>query len=160
MFKYSMLVFFQVYPVIYALMSHRTASSYDALFEFIESFVFELEPVSFMCDFEYGLRKSLHTKYPNSRISGSWFHFDQAVRRKCCSLKKKFHRQISQHREKVRIYRKLLLLPLLPQRMIHDAFVDLRMDAEVFDCATFFKTIFEYYETEWIEKNVSENAEL
>lgn len=139
---------------MFALMSHKSAECYNSLFEFIESSVFELKPSSFMCDFETGLRKSLQTIYPNTIISGCWFHHNQAVRSKCRSLKKNFYRLISQDTVKVRIYKKLLLLPLLPQNMIKEGFDGLCLDADVNECTSFFKPIFEYYKKQWIDSNV------
>lgn len=135
-------------------MSSKSTECYNALFQYIETMIFELKPASFMCDYENGLRKSLKTIYPNSIISGCWFHHNQAVRRKCRMLRKKFFRALKQDRNKAKIYRKLLLLPLLPQDMIQEAFDGLVLDAEMFECYDFFKPIFEYYQKQWLDKKV------
>lgn len=119
----------KVYPFIFALMSSKSANSYDALFEYIEMFVFELEPSSIMCDYEVAMRKSITKMYPNAKLSGCHFHFAQAVRRKCRSIKKNFNKALNDSVDLKQIYRKLLILPLLPQNMISDAFEEL-IDAQ------------------------------
>lgn len=112
--------------------------------------IFELQPASFMTDYETGLRKTLKTIFPSAKIGGCWFHHNQAVRRKCCSLRKRFHRSIAQDRNKAKIYRKLLLLPLLPQNLFQEAFNGLILDADFFECHDFFDSVFKYYQNQWL----------
>lgn len=145
----------KVYPFIFALMSSKSTNSYDALFEHIDAFIFNLEPASFMCDYETAMRKSISKIYPNARVSGCHFHFAQAVRRKCRSLKKKFNTVLADNNDVLNIYRKLLLLPLLPQSMISDAFKGLVSASRELKCFDYLKHILTYYKKQWVSKKVN-----
>lgn len=145
----------KVYPFIFALMSSRSTSSYNALFEHIGAFIFDLEPSTFMCDYETAMRNSISKIYPNARVSGCYFHFTQAVRRKCRSVKKKFNKVLADNSDVLNIYRKLLLLPLLPQNMISDAFDGLVNASKELKCFDYLKPIITYYKKQWISKTVN-----
>lgn len=51
--------FMQVFPIFYVLMTDKSAASYKAVFHYIESNIFRLQPSQFMADFESGLRAAI-----------------------------------------------------------------------------------------------------
>lgn len=67
-------------------MSNKTAESYQAVFEYIEKNLFQLEPASLMTDWELGMRKALKICYPNSILRGCWYHYCASLRKKLLNL--------------------------------------------------------------------------
>lgn len=94
-------------------MSNRTTECYQAVIEYIEENIFQLEPASLMTDWELGMRKALKICYPKSLLRGCWFHY-------CSSLRKKFiklglnHLLKNNERAKM-ISQQFMSLPLLPK---------------------------------------------
>lgn len=129
-------------------MTHKSADSYIAVFNYIEKF-FELKPARFMADFEGGIRKSIRKRYPKADLHGCWFHYCSSIRRKFRSYG--MAKLISDNRNVFIIYRMLLHLPLLPAKDIYRGFVVVKNEAKARKVSTHFKKAFEYFENYWIE---------
>jgi hypothetical protein len=75
-------------PIWYALTSGKTAQVYEHLLHYV--FVAskkKLDPAHIVCDFQFEMLESVQNQFPESRIVGSLFHFNQALRRKMLKLK-------------------------------------------------------------------------
>lgn len=78
---------FQAIPFIYILMSRKSTDSYTAAFNYINDNIFELNAASFMTDYECGMRTALAL---SAELRDCWFHYCQAIRRKCSKIWKLF----------------------------------------------------------------------
>lgn len=67
-------------------MNKKSTEAYIALFEFINTNIVELNPSSFMMDFERASRRAISSVYPECVISGCYFHFKQAVRKRASQI--------------------------------------------------------------------------
>lgn len=76
----------QTIPVFYILMSNRLTECYSAVFNFIETNVFKLEPTEFITDFEPSMRKAINTVYPGIALRGCWFHYCRAIKKMAIKL--------------------------------------------------------------------------
>lgn len=94
-------------------MSNRTAESYQAVIEYIEKNVFQLEPASIMTDWEMGMRKALRLCYPHCILRGCWFHYCQSLRKKFIKLGLASLLKMDDFAKK--ISQQFMSLPLLPK---------------------------------------------
>lgn len=131
-------------------MSGKSAKEYEAVIRYIENNVFNLEPSQFTTNFEPGLRKALILCYPLAIISGCWFHYCSAIRRKVLSLR--LYGLISENRNARSINRKLMNLPLLPPQSILEGYEIIRNEAKSNGFLLAFKKVFEYYEGFWLRE--------
>lgn len=129
-------------------MSGKTAELYKMVFQFIELNFFKLEPAHFMTDFEGGLRKAINEFYPNAVLSGCWYHYCAALRRKHLSLK--MYELITDVPAAKKIYRMMLSLPLLPKETILDGYTIIRNEAVAKGLGKKFKGIFDYFDQYWL----------
>lgn len=60
----------QIFPVVYCLMSRKTAACYTAVFKFIEKKLFQLDPKEMMTDFESGMRSAIRKYWPKVTLRG------------------------------------------------------------------------------------------
>lgn len=66
-------------------MTNKTKKSYLGLFKFIRDH-FNINPEIVMSDFEKAARKAARRIWPNARIAGCNFHFNQALTRHAKSI--------------------------------------------------------------------------
>ncbi|XP_074097841.1 uncharacterized protein LOC141526670 [Cotesia typhae] len=102
--------------------------------------------LSYMTDFEGGLRKALKLMYPNATAESCYFHFIQANIKKAkkLGLLKKFENW----EDGKNFFRKLLALPLLPSPDIIQTLNWLiRIHAPFYPI---FKTFITYFEDYWL----------
>lgn len=81
----------KMYPFIYVLMNKKTEESYKNIFQYIEENIFKLEPDSFTTDYEKAMRNGLKAVYKNVLLVSCWFHYCQALRRRCSKIKDFFN---------------------------------------------------------------------
>lgn len=143
----------KVFPIIYVLMDRRTQIAYEAVFDFINSKIFDLSGTKrFYTDYELAIRNALKKKYKNSKFSACHFHFAQAVRKNATQFNGFIEFITHKDNESARkIYYKLMYLPLLPPENIDSIFHTLRIQAYQINKAAFEK-MFTYYERQWIKK--------
>lgn len=129
-------------------MTKRTAKSYEALFRFIERKVFRLKPSEIITDFEGGLRKALKIVYPNIILRGCWFHYCQAIRKKCrkLGLQSFFESNIEAHN----IYHQLLILPLLPPENFSEGYGIIKRRARAEGLLQRLRSLFNYFDSYWL----------
>lgn len=69
-------VLFQTFPVLYALMDSKLQVAYSALFQYMKNvLVPNMQVQLFISDFETALMSALAENFPNTAISGCWFHY-------------------------------------------------------------------------------------
>lgn len=132
-------------------MTKRTEAAYIHLFENIESNICKLQPTCFKTDYEQALRLAIQKVYINVPIKGCWFHFSQAVRRRCSKIPNFFTTLWSNRTAKI-LYHKFLAIPLLRADMIIPAFEELRSEAESPEFGNTFKNFLCYFNRQWILK--------
>ncbi|XP_054015958.1 uncharacterized protein LOC128896624 [Hylaeus anthracinus] len=73
---------------IFALCECRTAAMYEAIFKKIVSLVPQLQGnlQTVMCDYEKAPMEVIQAQFPTVTIHGCWFHFTQALLRRCRKL--------------------------------------------------------------------------
>lgn len=132
-------------------MDSKTQKAYKAVFEFIDSKIFDLSGTKmFITDYEIALRNALRKRYPRSKQTGCHFHFAQAIRRKAT----KIHGFIDFIRENDaarKVYYKCMYLPLLLPASIEPLFENIRKEAESID-KTKFEQFLKYFHKQWIRK--------
>lgn len=103
----------------------HTTTFYDALWDKIKQLVPQLEQnVEFiMSDYEMAAIKSLSNKFPKAKLSGCWFHFNQAVLRKWRKLELSHAPQT--------ILSMTMALPLLPPDMFNEALLIIQAEADL-----------------------------
>lgn len=148
---------FQCWPIFYILMSDKKASTYVEVFQFLERNCMRLNPSSFMTDFETAMRNALRRVYgAGIRIRGCWFHYTQAVRRRCASIADMF-RSLNADKEANNLYNRFLVLPLVPENKIVEAYHLLKSEADQF--GTLFDDFLDYFDRQWIVR-VSNNKDF
>lgn len=112
------------FPLVYALMSNKTASLYRRLLEDIKSYcIMEgqiLEPKFFLTDFEKAAIKACKEVCPDSEQHGCLFHYGQINFRSIVS-----HKLVKEYGENVNFtaqIRKIIAMAFLRPEQIEDAF--------------------------------------
>lgn len=101
-------------PLVFVLMNRRTKTAYEAVFEFINSKVFDLSGTkTFVTDFELAMRNALSEKYPLASFTACHFHFAQAVRRNATKINGLLD-FIRKNELAKKTYYKMMYLPMWP----------------------------------------------
>lgn len=130
-------------------MNSKKSECYESIFQHIEMSAMKLKPKTFHSDYESGLRKAIRNVYSGVKIIGCWFHYCQAVRRKCRQTKG-FFRSLLCHKNGYAIYKMLLALPLLPQDKIPEGFVFIRKTVKNSKLSALLEPIFTYFDNWWL----------
>ena len=120
-------------------MSNKTKLIYDHVIQFINNNFFEFNAVSFITDYEKALRNSLKKHFPLARLKGCWFHYCNALRRNASPMN---IRKLKTNKEALRIYKKLMILPLLAPQHIAEAYTLLKNDCRKIKNYPEFKNFF------------------
>lgn len=129
-------------------MTNKTIAAYVALFEYINANIINLNPATFMLDFELASRKAIERVYPTCKVSGCYFHFTQAVRKKASKIPN-FFNIVNKDKEMNRLYHKFQSIPLLPEAEIPIGFQTIKAESMKYPI---FKEFVMYYEIQWILK--------
>lgn len=128
-------------------MTKKTTEAYVALFEFISSKVFPLNPKTFMMDFEQAPRKAILDLYPNCEVSGCLFHYKQAIRKRAKRISG-FFDALNGDLKANKLYHKFLVLPHLPADKIIEAFTIIKTECQQF--GELFTEFLKYFESQWV----------
>lgn len=142
----------QIFPLFYVLMNKKSKKCYSHFFQYVKQNSLNLDGATFMTDYEAGIRKAIRTEFPNSKLSGCWFHFCQAVRRRITTTNNELASYIRQNKQASFNYHKILTLPLLPASHILESFKKIQKDIESFDHHFKFASFLEYFEGQWLRK--------
>lgn len=151
MFDVCVISHWQVFPLIFILMSKRTKKVYKSVFKFINAKIFNLNGAkTFYTDFETATRNALNEKFPHAKIKLCHFHFAQAVRRKATKING-FIDFLRENTAAKRIYYQLMYLPLLPAKCILSIFEEISTKANVISQVK-FEEFLKYYAKQWIRR--------
>lgn len=132
-------------------MNKRTQKSYEAVFEFINSKVFDMNGAKmFITDYEKAMRNALKSKFSDSEMSACHFHFAQAIRKKASKIQG-LTDFLKTNELAESLFYKLMYIPLLPANEIESTFDVLRNDVHDIDNDGLNKFI-RYFERQWIVK--------
>lgn len=129
-------------------MTKKSAACYEAIFKFIESNVFPMQPKEIITDFELGLRKAINETFPNAILHGCWFHFKQALRKKCKKLN--LNTLIRSNERVSHIVEKLSNIPLLPPTLIEEGYNAIKQDAKRHRVFKSLQLLFTYFDDYWL----------
>lgn len=65
------------YPLAYVLMQRRDFHSYVKVFSELKKLIPSMNVVNCMSDYEAATRKAIKDQFPNSKITGCYFHYVQ-----------------------------------------------------------------------------------
>ncbi|CAI6346825.1 unnamed protein product [Macrosiphum euphorbiae] len=136
-------------PIVYCLMECKTRNTYNCVFNFLKTnLLANLNPSIIITDYETALRDTLTFIFPTARITGCWFHHNQAVWR---NMKKRgFLQLINTNEFASKALRMLFALPLLPSGDIQRAFDMVRMFAVNHGIP--MSSLFDYYDNYWLRQ--------
>lgn len=139
-----------MFPIFYALMTHKSQDLYTAIFEYIEANICNLNPQSFMSDYEVAIRSSISRVYnlPVASVNGCFFHYAQALRKRA-SKTPNMIREMKTNPEAKKVFKKFIALALLPSDKIADGFAIIQIEARNIG---FSENFLEYYESFWINR--------
>ena len=92
---YQILTIFALYKdemiaVAYMVLPDKVQASYEVVLEKLKQLILEQQKTimveEIMCDFEAALLIALAIKFPDAKVKGCWFHFNQAIMRKLFNL--------------------------------------------------------------------------
>lgn len=105
-----------------------------------------------MTDYECGMRKALAEIYPDAKLVSCWFHYCQAIRRKCSKFGN-FFATLQKDKPSEKLFLKFLALPLLPADQIRETFNMLKLTANAMDDkGKLFTPMLKYYEKQWLQR--------
>lgn len=137
------------FPLVYILMTGKTQESYTRVFQYIEDNVCQLEPTSFMSDYERGMRNAIRMVYPNCTVYGCWFHYCQAIRKRSSQIPR-FNGFLKGNTDARKLFHKFLALPLVRLDLIPATFNRLKQLAEAAIFGAAFKEFVKYFERYWM----------
>lgn len=126
-------------------MTKKTTECYTAVFQYIESNVFHMEPSEIMTDFEAGMRKSIRHVYPDTILRGCCFHYCQALRNK---IQKLGLRPLLKSCPEARlIFKEIMSLPLLPADKVLQGYLHIQNITKEYGIFQVFENFFSYFES-------------
>ena len=134
-------------PRVYVIMRHKDVQSYSAVYEFLKQYRNDLDPQSFMIDFEQAAITAIRHHFPNAHVQGCLFHFAQCLWRKIQALGLQvWYANI----ENAHCVKTITALAFVQSHDVHDAFVQLchSLSEETKDILSEFT---KYFETTWLE---------
>lgn len=145
----------QSFPLFYSFLENKTTEIYIRLLnhckDLIHSAGFQLNPLSIVIDYEYGMYNAITLVFPNTIIRGCYFHFGQAIWRKMCffGLKRLYNSDVNF----LKVVELISAIPLIPIEEINTAWVYIKTlyPSRETDVLAFF----EYFESTWLENNQS-----
>lgn len=132
-------------------MSKKSTKAYTAVFEYIEKNIMKLQPVSFTTDYETAMRNALRKIYAAVELIACWFHYTQALRRRCAALPN-FFPYLRAKPDLMKIYYKMLAVPLLPPDKIREAVDMLEIAAANHGEGKFMEPFFQYFRRQWLTR--------
>lgn len=130
-----------VMGVIYALLPNKKQETYERLFDLIKQH-FDIDMAAVKCDYEMALINGIKKAFPNTQITGCYYHLNKAVWKKASEL------GLTENKECRKIVRVCSNLPLLPSTYISECWTSIVENAtEGEEMAAFLH----YYEKQWLQ---------
>lgn len=132
-------------------MSKKSAACYESVFRYIRDNIFDCQGVSFTTDYEKAMRKSLRKVFPSHNLYACWFHYTQAIKRRC-EMDSELKLLISTNERANIVYHQLLCLPLLPPQYIEQAYHLVVMELNLLNESDRqkFDEFLKYFKEQWL----------
>lgn len=140
-------------PCIYALLPNKTEATYSRMITMIKMIRPEFSPTKVLIDFELAAINAFKNAFPDTNVSGCFFHLNQAIVRKVNSLglKRKYETEV----EFSLLVKSIPSLAFVPQDEVVERFEDLaglfEDEPSVNDFLTYFKN--NYIEAPVLRRN-------
>lgn len=131
-------------------MTRKTSECYKAVFDFIERNLFKLQPNEIITDYENGMRKAIKECWPEVELHGCWFHYCQAIRKRC--RKHNLTKLLKKNRSAKIIQKSIMSLPLLPAELIKEGYDCIKKFARKKRQFKRFNALFKYFERYWLKQ--------
>ena len=148
------------FPMIFALMKHRTTEDYVILFEGLKR-AFEEEglpcrPEAFMLDFEAATWKALKICFPNATLNGCGFHFAKCLKLKwqTFGLQAIAAEEEAESEDLCKIYTRSQAMRHLPENLILNAFECIRGTSRPFPENHQVHKYVKYLQDTWMQSTV------
>lgn len=130
-------------------MTRKTEVAYSHLFSNIES-RWKISAKKVTTDYERATKNALAKLYPGIKIISCWFHFCQALAKNAKKIKG-FKKYLKQNDAALRVYRKLMCLPLMRADNILAAFKMIKEEALKLN-KILFTPFLSYIEDQWMQR--------
>lgn len=131
-------------------MTRKTAKCYTAVFDFIETHLFKLQPNEIITDFENGMRLAIKQCWPDVTLRGCWFHFCRAITKRC--KKHNLNKLLSTNGNSRIIQKSMMSLSLLPSTEIKNGYNCIKKFARKKKLFSRFSDLFKYFESYWMKE--------
>lgn len=152
-FSFHGLVNEHVVPLVYVLLSDKTAATYYRLFGTIRDAVFKLgavlDPKVILSDFESGLIEAVRSQFPGAKHAGCHFHYTQAVWRKVQHLGLVTAYNNSQQPEIAEFIQLCMALAFIPEVEIVGQFEQCIADLSA-ENAVVLREFIQYFRDTWV----------
>jgi hypothetical protein len=133
-------------PLLYVIMSRRTAEDYSAVFDHILQLIGHPEAIEFVADFEKAVWKTVRAKLPSVTIRGCGYHWTQSLFR---FIQQNGLRRAYRTDQEVRNKcRQLMSLHLMPHEKIEKRFKSIQRT-----CRGKMKKFCSYIDRNWIKSH-------
>lgn len=130
-------------------MTRKTEVAYSHLFSNIES-RWKISAKKATTDYEKAMKNALLKQYPGIKLISCWFHFCQALAKNAKKIKG-FKAFLKENDAAMRMYRKLMCIPLMRADNIRAAFKLLKEEALKLN-KTQFTPFLNYFEEQWMQR--------
>lgn len=132
-------------------MSRKSTNAYESVFQYIKKNIFDMDGYSFMTDYETSMRNALKNTFPLCKFYACWFHFCQAIKRRC-EQDNTLRLLIKTDQHINKIYHKFLCLPLLPAADIPQGFEIIKIELNCLPGKKAFQDFLKYFRNQWLKR--------
>ncbi|XP_063394032.1 uncharacterized protein LOC134679120 [Cydia fagiglandana] len=136
-----------VVPVIYALLPNKFGKSYSIMFEIIKSQIPEWAPNKFIMDFEPAPITAIRNVFPEIKLHGCFFHFQDRLKKKAKKLT-----IIKRNTKTNKIVSLCIVLPLLPEANIDEGLHYILKENKVMGSNNKLELFLSYVQDHWMPK--------
>ncbi len=133
-------------PFLYCLLPDKTEETYERMFELVKELAGGTEPMKILLDYEKAAHNACARVFPNSELSGCFFHLRQAVIRKIQELGLK--RRYNEDLEFSELVKCLTSLAFVPPEDVETVFDDL---SEAFPEDELSDSLLTYFKSTYIQ---------
>lgn len=144
----------QIFPVFYVLTTNRTNECYTAVFQYIDQYIFKMEPDEIITDFEAALRLSINNCFPDTILRGCWYHYCASVRRRFAVLG--LNSLLKKNAGARLVKKEIQSLPLLPADKFDEGVEHIMSETQQFGLSNDLRGFFAYFNY-WIEEVMFSN---
>ncbi|XP_067676265.1 uncharacterized protein [Haliotis asinina] len=143
-------VFCHMVPLVYCLLSNRSAECYTQMFEYLCDLAgrqgLQFAPHTVQLDFERAAHNAVRGVFPAASVRGCFFHYTQCIWRRV--QKEGLASDYKEDGEVKKLVRRAAALPLVPCDKIEDVWLDAVAESPASPKVTAFM---DYVTTSWVE---------